>query len=267
MNARKPNDELDMENLPEGVPFSGFLWTLAIIIAATTAARILLPHWLPGLSNSVGGEAPKVFWYLSRGSAVIAYLILWVSMVFGLLITNKMSRMWPGAAPAFEFHEYASLLGLGLALFHALILTGDHYINYTVVQVLLPFSSDNYRPIDVGIGQVMFYVWAIVALSFYVRKRIGQKAWRWIHFASFASFMGVLVHGILSGTDSGTTWANWMYWITGGSVLFLTVYRIVRAKAGVARPAHPAARLANPAAQRPAVSRPAQTTPVEVKTE
>ncbi len=247
MNVRKPNNELDMDNLPQGVPFSRFILALFMIIAATTAARLILPHWLPGLTNSVAGDAPKVFWYLSRGSAVIAYLILWGSMVFGLLITNKMSRSWPGAAAAFEIHEYTSLLGLGLALFHALILTGDQYIHYTVVQALMPFSSVNYHPIDVGIGQVMFYIWAIVALSFYVRKRIGQKAWRWIHFASFASFMGVLVHGILSGTDSGTTWATWMYWLTGGSVLFLTVYRVVRARVGVAKPAHPVARPVQPA--------------------
>ncbi len=256
MNVRKPNEDLDLENLPEGVPFSRFLMALFVIIAAITAARLILPLWLPGLSSSVAGEAPKVFWYLSRGSAVVAYLILWASMVFGLLITNKMARLWPGAPAAFEIHEYTSLLGLGLALFHALILTGDQYIHYTVAQVLMPFSSVDYRPIEVGIGQVMFYVWAIVALSFYVRKRIGQKTWRWIHFASFASFLGVLVHGILSGTDSGASWANWMYWITGGSVLFLTINRIVRVKAGVKKPAR---------AARPAAQRPARPEPVKVK--
>ncbi len=256
MNVRKPNEDLDLDKLPEGVPFSSFLVALFVIIAATTAARLILPVWLPGLSGSVAGDAPKVFWYLSRGSAVTAYLILWASMIFGLLITNKMARLWPGAPAAFEIHEYTSLLGLGLALFHALILTGDQYINYTVVQVLMPFSSVDYRPAAVGIGQVMFYVWAIVALSFYVRKRIGQKTWRWIHFASFASFMGVLVHGILSGTDSQAAWAVWMYWLTGGSVLFFTVYRIVRAKVGVQKPAHVA---------RPAVQRPAKPAPVKVK--
>jgi len=36
-----------------------------------------------------------------------------------------------------------------------------------------------------------------------------------------------LVHGLFSGTDSTASWAQWYYWISGGSLLFLLVYRIV----------------------------------------
>jgi predicted ferric reductase len=96
-----------------------------------------------------------------------------------------------------------------------------------VAQIFIPFATVDYRPTWVGIGQIGFYVWLIVALSFYVRSRIGQKTWRVVHYLSFAMYIMGLVHGLFGGTDSPTNWAGWYYWISGGSLLFLLIYRIV----------------------------------------
>jgi predicted ferric reductase len=78
---------------------------------------------------------------------------------------------------------------------------------------------------------VAFYLSAFVTGSFYIRKQIGQRAWRLIHFASFAVYLLALLHGITSGTDSGTILATLIYWSTGGSLLFLLFYRILAAAA------------------------------------
>jgi predicted ferric reductase len=104
---------------------------------------------------------------------------------------------------------------------------GDHYMNFSLAQVLVPFASQNYRPTWVGFGQVAFYLWAVIVLSFYIRKKTGKKAWRLIHYVGFACFLAVMVHGIFSGTDTSTAWSHYLYWISGGSVLFLVVYRII----------------------------------------
>ena len=58
------------------------------------------------------------------------------------------------------------LEGLAFAIFHAVILLGDKYINFTLAQLFIPFSTADYRPFWVGIGQLGFYIWLIVALSF-----------------------------------------------------------------------------------------------------
>jgi predicted ferric reductase len=148
-------------------------------------------------------------------------------MVFGMIITNKMARVWPGGPTAFDLHEYTSLLGMAFALFHAMILMGDHYINYNLAQIFTPFASLNYRPVWVGLGQIGFYVWVLVTASFYVRKRIGARTWRLIHYASFIAFIMALLHGITSGTDTGFLWTSFIYWLAGGSLLFLLIYRIL----------------------------------------
>jgi predicted ferric reductase len=218
---------IDLETAAPVMRLESLMLLLLSVIMGAILTIVVLPGWLPGLAVSLSGTAPKAFWYLSRGSAFVSFALLWFSMGLGLIISNKMARLWPGGPIAFDLHQYTSLLGLALALFHGLILMGDGYIGYTLRQVLIPFASVNYRPIWVGLGQVGFYVWAIVALSFYVRARIGTRAWRLMHFMSFLMFGLALAHGIYSGTDSTGIWGARLYWYSGGSLLFLLLYRIL----------------------------------------
>src|SRR5512143_1876350 len=196
------------------------------------AASLLLPDRGLQLAGTLMGNSPKAYWYLSRGAGFVALGLLWISMILGLLITDKMARSWPGAPAAFAIHEYVSLLGLVFVAFHALILLGDRYINYRLVQVLLPFGSVNYHPVWVGLGQIGFYIWAIISATFYVRQKIGSKAWRYIHYASFFNFVVAMIHGLAAGTDHGTLWAHVVYWTMGATTLFLTIYRIAASVSG-----------------------------------
>jgi len=218
-----PENDFDKSS----VRLESFLLIVLAMVTGLFAAILLLPAWLPNMATSLTGEAPKVYWYLSRATAFVSLSILWLSMALGIGISNKMARLWPGAPAAFAIHEYASLLGLAFTLFHALVLLGDHYINFTVAQIFLPFSTVSYRPIWVGIGQVGFYIWLIVNLSFYVRSSIGPKTWRVLHYLSFGMYVMGLLHGLFSGTDTAANWAQWYYWISGGSLLFLLIYRII----------------------------------------
>lgn len=200
---------------------------LAAVVLGATMAVFVLPAWLPGLAASLYGQAPKAFWYVSRASALVAYVLLWISMAFGLIITNRMARLWPGGPAAFDLHEYTSWLGLAFGLFHALILMGDHYINYSLAQVLMPFASVNYKPFWVGIGQLGFYTLALVTVTFYVRKQIGSRVWRLVHYLSFGSWLMAMVHGLFAGSDTTAPAVLAMYWFTGGSLVFLFVYRVL----------------------------------------
>jgi predicted ferric reductase len=185
-----------------------------------------IPGLLPGLWQSISGTQPKFFWYFSRATAIISYLVLWLSLVFGLLLSGKTAKFFPGAFTANEVHQFLSTFGLATGLFHGLLLMGDQYIHYSFAQVLLPFSSLNYRPVWVGVGQAAFYLWLLLVASFYVRKWIGYKTWRTVHFLGYLAFAGVMVHGITAGTDAGSAWMQSIYWFSGASILFLTFYRV-----------------------------------------
>lgn len=211
---------------------------LAVVIGALSAA-VVIPAWLPDLTRSLLGPEPKAWWYLSRSSAVVSYVLLWASMLFGLLITTRTARAWPGGPTAFDLHQHTSLLALALALFHALILLGDAYIGYTLRTIAVPFAGAEYKPLAVGLGQIGFYAMAIVGLSFYIKEKLTQRGWRLLHFLSFATFLLVLAHGIQSGTDSDGTFMTLLYWISGGSVLLMSVFRALLMRTTIRADVHP----------------------------
>lgn len=213
---------------------AGTVALLALSAAGGALLAVILPGLLPGLAASLLGPEPTAYWYLSRSTAFVAYGLLWLAMALGLMLTNRLARLWPGGPLAFDLHEHASILGLAFGLFHALILLGDRYASYSLAQILVPFASGGSLAGWVGLGQVGLYLMGVVGLSFYVRPLLGRAAWRLIHFLSFATFALALLHGAMSGTDTGTPWAQALYWLSGGSLLFLTVYRVL---ASAVRPA------------------------------
>lgn len=215
------------DDLQSSVALSTFFTLLVAAVLGAFAAVVALPQWLPGLSASLLGSEPKAYWYLSRSSALVAFGLLWLSMLLGLSITSKAARIWPGGPTIFDAHQFTSLLGLAFGLFHGLILLGDAYIDYSLAQVLLPFGSQGFRPLWVGLGQVALYVLALIDFSFYVRPWIGRGAWRMIHVLSFAVFLLALAHGVGSGTDTQQPLVRAMYWFSGGSLLFATIYRVL----------------------------------------
>jgi predicted ferric reductase len=214
----------------EVVSLQGFLMMVLAVIAGAMLAISALPSLASGILSSLVGQTPKAFWYLSRSSAFVAYVMLWLSMGFGLVITNRMAQVWPGGPAAYDLHQHVSLLAIVFSLFHGLILLGDGFIRPAVANVLVPFDLSSYRPFWVGVGQIGFYIFLLVTLTFYARKRLGGTRWRTIHMLSYGAFLLALAHGVMSGTDSVSSWAAWLYFVSAVSVLFLTVYRILAAR-------------------------------------
>ena len=206
---------------------SVLILSIIAVVSAALIAALVSPVGLPSLLASLADPAQHSYWYLSRGSGIVAYLIIWLSTALGLMVTNKLGRLWPGGPATVDLHEFTGLLGMAFSVFHVLILLGDQYIGYTLGQLLIPFASSDYRPLWVGLGQVGLYLGLPVTFAFYVRQRIGYRTWRLLHYASFGVYLLTGAHGILAGTDSSTLLVRGMYLVTGGSIYFLTIYRIL----------------------------------------
>jgi len=183
-----------------------------------------------GLAIGIGaiglaGETQS-FWYLNRSAGFVAYLLLWGSVVWGLLLSSKIAKGAARPPVLLDAHQFLSDIGLGFGFFHGLILMGDRYLNFPLRAVLLPFAGD-YQPLLVAAGQIGLWLSALLIVTFYVRRWIGQKAWRWIHFSSFLAYWAVVIHGLALGSDSSLLWVQFFYLSTAAAVLFLTIYRIL----------------------------------------
>lgn len=190
-------DDLDDLASPQTIA-----WALGGVFVGVTLALVVLPDVVPALARALSAPQPRIWWHLSRASGLVAYGLLEASMLLGLLLSTRFAKTWPGTATAFALHEHASILGLAFATFHALVLLGDQHTPFALVEVALPFGAAH-RPLAVGAGQLAVYGSALLVGSFYVKKRIGQSAWRLVHFASFLVFALTLAHAVAAGTDRG----------------------------------------------------------------
>jgi methionine sulfoxide reductase heme-binding subunit len=171
------------------------------------------------------GADSQTIWYLIRGAGVIAYVLLTLSVIVGLLIAGRSVPAGRARVDLYEVHTFTSLLALAFGLAHALTLLLDNFTPFTPVQVLIPFTS-NYRPFPVALGIVGIYLTAAVYGSFWMRRRIGYKRWRAFHYTTFVAFILLTAHAILSGADAQTVWMVFIMIACCLMVSVLTIYRL-----------------------------------------
>lgn len=164
-------------------------------------------------------------WLLARATGYAAFAALSLDVVAGLLVSTK-NRSVPRAALV-ELHGWLSPVALALVLGHALVLLADSYIRFDLLDVIVPFAS-RYRPVAVGLGVIAGYLAVVVHASFGLRKRLGTKTWRRLHYLSFVAFAGAALHAILAGSDAGRGWAIAICAVPLMLVLVLVGVRISR---------------------------------------
>lgn len=211
--------------------------TFALVIerpAMILAARQLLEQILPAGETSA--------WYLSRASGIVAYLFVSGSVIWGLALSTKIVKEWVAPPLALTLHNTFSWMAAGLAMFHAVVLLFDGYFDYSISALLIPFTGP-YRPASVGLGIISLYGLLLVAVSFRVRKWIGQRTWRQLHYLSFVLYVLITAHGLTAGTDARTPAVYMIYVGSTVAVLFLVNYRLLMLpKFGAAKGARPTAK-------------------------
>jgi predicted ferric reductase len=199
------------------------LFVLGLVLLLTPAG-----NWFAsGLNWLFAIDSTQLWWYVTRSAGILAYLLLWLSTVWGLAVPSKIISPVLDQTYTFDFHEFISLLSIGFALLHIIVLSLDRYLPYSTLQILIPFLSP-YRPLWVGIGVISFYIIVLVTVTFYLRSRIGMKNFRAIHVLSLLGYLGITLHGLYAGTDSPLLSMQWLYRGTGLVVIFLTIYWLVQ---------------------------------------
>jgi hypothetical protein len=165
------------------------------------------------------------FWYLSRAAGFTAYLLLFASVALGIAIGTRLTERFVRRNVVFDLHRFTTILALLFTLFHVYVLLGDGYFNFNVWQLSVPFLTP-YRTWQTAVGVASLYAMVLLIASFYVRQYIGYRAWRVLHFLTFALYAGATLHGITAGTDTTQVWARMIYLFTGASVVALIMYRV-----------------------------------------
>ena len=168
-------------------------------------------------------------WLLLRAAGVGAYLVLFLSVVWGLVGTTSVVGKRVSKVTATNVHHYLGIAILPLLAIHLGGLLIDKFRPFGVLDLLSPMHSA-FRPVSVAFGIVAMYLSVVVLLTTWAKKRLGTTWWRRFHLASVPAFTLAMVHGVWTGTDSVQPWLWWTYMVTGFVVLFLVLVRGLTAR-------------------------------------
>ena len=165
------------------------------------------------------------FWLLARASGLTAYLLLTLSVLAGLVLKSRpTTRLRP--ATVTEVHKTLAVTGLGALALHGVALVLDTTVKVTPLALLVP-GLVSYRPLPVALGVAGGWLFAAVTVSFWVRKQIGVRSWRRLHWLTYALFALATLHGVTAGTDAAHVWTRDLYLGALGAVAAATTWRVV----------------------------------------
>jgi hypothetical protein len=122
---------------------------------------------------------------------------------------------------------------------HVLTAVLDRFASIRLVDAVLPFAGA-YRPLWLGLGALAFDLLIALTLTSLLRRRLGLRAWRGVHWLAYACWPVALVHGWGTGSDTKTAWMLAITLGCAGAVLASVAWR-----AATAGPAHARARRAS----------------------
>jgi sulfoxide reductase heme-binding subunit YedZ len=163
------------------------------------------------------------FWFLARASGLTAYVMLTLSILAGLVLKTRPFRSLK-APVAMDIHRVLAILGLGAVAVHGVTLVLDTTVKVTPLGLLIP-GLVSYRPVWTALGVVAAELMLVVYASFSLRKRIGMKNWRRLHWATYAIFAVATTHGLAAGTDSPRPFAMALYASAVAAVVTATTWR------------------------------------------
>jgi methionine sulfoxide reductase heme-binding subunit len=163
-----------------------------------------------------------LFWITTRAAGTAALVLASLSVGLGLAMATGVLKRW--GADRRVVHEVLSLSVLAAIAVHALSLLADSYLHASVIDVTVPFVF-SYKTLPTSIGIIAGWGLVFLGLSYYARRRIGQRRWRSLHrFTALVWILG-LVHAFTEGSDSGQLWFIVLITISAAPAAILLLIR------------------------------------------
>lgn len=172
----------------------------------------------------------QLLWYTTRGAGAVSLVLLTVVVVLGVMSSLRFQAAgWPRFLTP-GLHRNLALVTLVFLGLHIVTAVVDPFTSLGWAAALIPFSS-YYRTFWLGLGTIAAELLAAIVVTSLARGFFGQRAWKIVHWLSYAAWPIGVVHGLGTGTDA---WSAWFFALTCACVAivgFAVVYRVVAGSA------------------------------------
>jgi sulfoxide reductase heme-binding subunit YedZ len=175
--------------------------------------------------NALAVTSGSPLWYLARATGITALVLLTVSVVLGIVTSVRWTTpRWPRFVVEYV-HRDVTLLVMALIAVHIATVVLDSFAPIGWLSGVVPLWSP-YRPLWVGLGALGLDLLLAIAVTSWLRHRVGFRVWRFIHWFGYGSWAVTVVHGLGTGTDTRQPWALFVYAICIAAVLGAVWWRL-----------------------------------------
>lgn len=194
-------------------------------------------------AGAIGVAANRVAttwpWYVTRAAGFVAAGLLVLLILSGIGQVTGLLYKWIEPITAWAIHKALALALCASILVHVGFLLIDHYLPFSITQILVPFASHynngtKMLGLSIGIAAVAFGVLAMYGVAILVASSLGwidtkARVWRKLHYLSYAVAILVFLHALFTGSDLKYG-AFRAFWLLLGFIIFVgIVLRLWRA--------------------------------------
>lgn len=178
----------------------------------------------------------KAVWYLSRSSGIVAWALVAVSVLWGLLLSTRLLGRKPSPAWFLDLHRWLGGLSVTFTFIHVAALMLDPKVPFSIAEVLVPGAAE-WHPVAVAWGVVAFYLLLAVQITSLLMRRLPRKLWAAVHQTSYALYIVATVHLFTAGTDKDHLALQIAAIVLTASILFLWIISRISPRSEVAKAA------------------------------
>lgn len=167
-----------------------------------------------------------VLWSIARVTGLSAFAVLSLSLLSGEALRTSVLDFLATNRALRKLHDFTTPLWIPLALAHIVALVLDRTARITPLDVLVPFRTP-YGQLAIGLGTISFDVVMVVTVTSWLRDRMDNTLWTWIHRTAYVGFVTMFFHAALSGTDFNAPAVSALAWSAGAALAILGISRIV----------------------------------------
>ncbi len=177
----------------------------------------------------------QLLWYTTRGAGAVSLVLLTLVVALGILSSLRFQVAgWPRfLTPA--LHRNVALMTVVFTGLHVVTAVIDPFTSLGWTSAVVPFSS-YYRTFWLGLGTISAELMVAIVVTSLLRRYLGLRLWRAVHWLAYASWPVGLLHSFGTGTDAWSAWLVSLGIVSVGVVAFATLCRVLSRGAARAAP-------------------------------